>query len=493
MTSFPDTVDYSGLNLPVRLEVEIQNLEVEGTIPPEIEGAFFRAVPDPAHRPMFDDDTALSGDGMISRFLFEDGHVDFSIKYVHTARYLAEKKARKALFGRYRNPFTDDPSVKDVDRTVANTTPIWHAGRLFMTKEDGRAYEVDPNTLETIGSWDYHGALKSQTMTAHARIDPETGEMFFFGYEAGGLCSEDIAYAYADKDGNLVSEQWFRAPYAAMMHDFAISKNYAFFPIFPTTTDIERLRAGGEHWAHRQDQESWMGVMPRYGKVEEMRWFRGPPGMSVFHIMNAFDDGEGQASIDMHISDTNAFPFMRKAGGIERNQWEIGGSLQRWTFDMTKPGETFEVRDLGPPGDMPRIPDALQGRPYRHGWYLSINPQGGPPLAGGPVGTAFNCLLRIEPGNGRIDAMGLPPGFAINEPIHIPSRDPDHEGWLMFVVDQQVGESDFASEVWIVDGGNVAAPPVAKIKVPVRLRPQVHGWWVPKDQLAQAASLKEAA
>jgi carotenoid cleavage dioxygenase len=142
---------------------------------------------------------------------------------------------------------------------------------------------------------------------------------------------------------------------------------------------------------------------------------------------------------------------------------------------------------------MPLIPDALQGRPYRHGWYLSINPQGGPPLAGGPVGTAFNCLLRIEPGNGRIDMMAMPPGFAINEPVHIPSNDPDHEGWLMFVVDQQVGEHEFASEVWIVDGGNVAAPPVAKIKVPVRLRPQVHGWWVPQSQLDQAATLKQAA
>jgi hypothetical protein len=45
---------------------------------------------------------------------------------------------RRALFGRYRNPFTDDPAVAGVDRTVANTTPIWHAGRLLMAKEDGR-------------------------------------------------------------------------------------------------------------------------------------------------------------------------------------------------------------------------------------------------------------------------------------------------------------------------------------------------------------------
>jgi carotenoid cleavage dioxygenase len=66
---------------------------------------------------------------MISRFLIENGQVDYDIRYVHTARYLAERKARCALFGRYRNPFTDLPEVKGVDRTVSNTTPVWHAGR----------------------------------------------------------------------------------------------------------------------------------------------------------------------------------------------------------------------------------------------------------------------------------------------------------------------------------------------------------------------------
>jgi carotenoid cleavage dioxygenase len=58
-------------------------------------------------------------------------------RYVRTARFEAERKARRALFGKYRNLYTDQPEVKGVDRTVSNTTPVWHAGRLFMT-EGGR-------------------------------------------------------------------------------------------------------------------------------------------------------------------------------------------------------------------------------------------------------------------------------------------------------------------------------------------------------------------
>ncbi|MBB4640995.1 carotenoid oxygenase family protein [Rhizorhapis suberifaciens] len=485
MKIFPQTPDFMGLNEPLGVEVHLENLEVEGTIPSEIEGAFFRAVPDPEFAPLYPDDTALSGDGMISRIRFQGGKVDYDIRYVKTARYLAEKEAGKALFGRYRNPYTDRAEVQGVDRTVANTTPIWHAGRLFMTKEDGRAYEVNPNNLETLGSWDYHGALKSETMTAHVRIDPETGEMFFFGYEAGGLCSTDVAYCIADRDGTLVSEQWFKAPYCSMMHDFAITESFAIFPVFPTTASLDRVKEGGAHWIHEPELESWVGIMPRYGKVEEMRWFKGPKGVSVYHIMNAFEEG-GKVHMDMHLSDTNAFAFIRVASGIDRQPWEIQGGFVRWTFDMESGDNAIGQEMKGPPGDMPRIPDAKQGRPYGYGWYGSVNPQGGPPLLGGPAGVCFNMLFRIEPDTGRLEALGLPPGHAIHEPVHVPAADPAHEGWLIAIVDHQTGDTQFEHAAWILEAGNIGAGPVAKVRIPTRLRAQVHGWWVSSAQLAQA-------
>jgi carotenoid cleavage dioxygenase len=114
-----------------------------------------------------------------------------------------------------------------------------------------------------------------------------------------------------------------------------------------------------------------------------------------------------------------------------------------------------------------------------------MNPQGGPPLPGGPVGFAFNALLQIEPGNGRIDMMGLDFGMAISEPVHVPSTQAGHEGWLMMVVDQQVGEGDFKSALWVVDAGAIAAGPIARVPMPLPMRAQVHGSWVSAAQLAR--------
>ncbi len=488
MSAFPQTIHFIGTNTPRRVEMSVRNLEVEGEIPAEVNGAFFRAVPDNAHAPMFEDDIALNHDGMIGRFNIANGAVDFDLKYVETERYLLEKEARRALFGKYRNPFTDDPSVAGKDRTVANTTPVWHAGRLFMTKEDGRGYEVNPHTLETVGRWDYEGKLRSQTFTAHPRIDDVTGELFFFGYEAGGLCDPHVAYCIADKDGNLVKEQWFEQPYLSTIHDFVITQKYAIWPIFPTLADLDRIKAGGAHWAHHQDLPSYIGIMPRYGDVSEMKWIKGPIGVSCFHEVNAYDDGD-EVHIDLCLTNTNAFQFMREAGGVHIAQQDIQGALTRWTIDMSKDNPEIVERPIGPPGDLCRLADADQGRPYNRAWYLSMNPQAkGPPMLGGPVGANFNCLFRIEPGNGRVTMMETPPGGAISEPAHVVSSEPGHGGWLVMVIDVPNGPpggnpADYSSELWVVEADAVENGPIARVKTGLALRSQVHGTWVSRAKL----------
>lgn len=118
MSRYPDTIHFTGLNRPLGVEGSARTLPVGGTIPAETDGAFSRAVPDPAHPPRFGDDIALSGDGMVARFSIRDGHVDYAIRYVETERYALERAARRALSGKYRNPFTDDPAMAGKDRTA---------------------------------------------------------------------------------------------------------------------------------------------------------------------------------------------------------------------------------------------------------------------------------------------------------------------------------------------------------------------------------------
>src|SRR5262245_17890479 len=145
-TPFPHMMDYAGFNAPSRVECDVWDLVVHGEIPAEIHGAWYRTVPDPQYPPRLGKDTFLSGDGMVGRFWFESGHCDYRQRYVMTERLQADRRARRGLFGKYRNPYTDDPAARGIERGAANTTPVFHAGRLFSLKEDSRAVELDPVT-----------------------------------------------------------------------------------------------------------------------------------------------------------------------------------------------------------------------------------------------------------------------------------------------------------------------------------------------------------
>ena len=151
---------------------------------------------------MFPDEAPLSADGYISMFRIRNGRADFRGRWVETERLRRLREAGRQLYGYYRNPFTDDPAVRDPAhpnrRTVANTAPVVHGGKLFALKEDGLPHQIDPNTLETIGPWDFNGGWKSQTFTAHPKLDPVSGDMIAYGNEADGLAS-DALWIFSDR------------------------------------------------------------------------------------------------------------------------------------------------------------------------------------------------------------------------------------------------------------------------------------------------------
>jgi carotenoid cleavage dioxygenase len=68
----------------------------------------------------------------------------------------------------------------------------------------------------------------------------------------------------------------------------------------------------------------------------------------------------------------------------------------------------------------------------------------------------------------------------VQEHIHIASKKPGHEGWLAFVCDLH---DQNLSEVAIVEAQHLDKGPICRIKVPMRLRCQVHGTWVPAEAL----------
>lgn len=219
MTQFPELPMFAGINAPCRVETDIADLEVVGTIPPDLDGAFYRVGADHQYPPRFHNDVPFNGDGMVTMFRIRNGRVSLKSRYVQTDRFKAERAAGKALFGRYRNRFTDDPSVAGMNRNLANTNVLIHHGVLLALREDSPPVALDPVTLETIGNWDFHGTLPGRTCSAHCKIDRVSGNLVGFGFDArGGDFSRECVYFEVSPEGKVVHHAWFEP---ALLRDAA--------------------------------------------------------------------------------------------------------------------------------------------------------------------------------------------------------------------------------------------------------------------------------
>ena len=477
------THSLTGFFAPARFEADVIDCVVTGAIPPELEGAFYRMHGDWIYAPKYKDEASLSADGYISMFRFRDGTVDYRGRYVKTDRYLRQIAARRQLYGYYRNPHTDDPEVRDLDhphlRTAANTTPVILGGRLYATKEEGLPYEIDPNTLETLGPTDFDGAWQSQTFTAHPKYDPHTGETIAYGYESKGLATNDVHVASFDRQGRISWSLDFEVPYSSMLHDMALTRDHLIIPGGGTFTSPERLAAGRPHWAWDAKRPSYYAIIPRGGRREDVRIFDGPE-RSIVHTANAWNDGD-TVVMDAPMASGNTWPWFEDVdgGAFAMNIFTI----RRMTFDLLSNSsdareEVLFDRDVT---SFTRIDDRFISRQHRYIWVQYADPERPfhAALPDDPRLRPVNCYGRFDVVDGTELAYFVGPDHVLQEPVFVPRAGDagEGDGFLLGTAHNLV---EMRSELLILDARTMTE--IGRVILPFRNAFQVHGTWAgPQD------------
>ena len=483
---FPETSNFTGFFAPSGVEADVPRLELlSGAVPEALDGAFFRVAPDPQFPPLAGDDIWFNGDGMVSRFGFRSGEVSLKQRWVRTEKFVAERKAGRALFGAYRNPLTDDPSVKGMVRSTANTNVIVHAGKLLALKEDSPPVWMDPETLETIDPvYRFGGRMTSETFTAHPKIDARTGEMLAFGYAARGLCTPDMAYYMINAKGEIEHEAWFELPYYCMMHDFAFTQDYVVFHVVPIVGSWERLRANLPHFGFDRQCEVYLGVMPRRGQAHDLRWFRAPTCFAS-HVMNAHNVGS-MIHFDVPMASGNMFPFFPDTAGAPFDPVAAAARMTRWTVDMAANSDEIRMEPLADlVGEFPRVDDRFAGQVNRYGWQLVQDASRPVDLPGmrSATGMMMNALARIDCATGETDSYWVGPTSSLQEPAFIPRPHSMDEGdGYLVAIENRLAEK--ASRLLLFDALDLASGPIATLAVPFRIRPGLHGNWASASALA---------
>lgn len=463
---FPKHPNLQGGFAPLQMECEAPDLVVEGEVPRELNGAFFRNGPNPQYAPRGDYHW-FGGDGMIHGFYLHDGKVGYRNRWVRTDKWNIEHEAGESLFGAF-NPMDSDERVQGMKTNgLANTNVVWHAGKLLALEEAHAPFQLDPTTLESIGPCTFDGKLVGP-MTAHPKLDPETGEMLFFGYNADGMISEHMSFHVVDRDGKLVRSETFKAPYASMVHDFMITSEHVIFPIMPLTGSLERVMKGGPVYAWEPEKGVHIGIMPRNGTVADLRWFQGDPAF-VFHPMNAHTDG---TKVVCDVCEFEQAPLFPWADGTPGDPAKAVPRLTRWTFDLGKNTDDYQWERLHEiPCEFPRLDERRTGLDYRYGYFAcETNPDH---KVGG-----FSGIGRVDHKTGKLDLYDVGAGCGTNEPIFVPKSESSAEG-EGFLLANVYDDNRKATHLVILDAENVADGPVATAYLDHRVPFGFHGNWCP--------------
>lgn len=446
---------------PLRAEHDGLQLRVEGRLPADLAGVFYRIGPNPQFepRPPYN---PLMGDGMVHAFGVADGRVTYRNRWVRTGRWRREHEAGRALFATSGLPTDDDPEAgARPEDGVANTNLVWHGGRLLALEEGALPVELDPDTLETRGPWTFDGRL-GRNMTAHPKIDPATGALVFFANLPRGRLNGELALYEADAAGAIVASRLVRGPYPALVHDAAITPRFLVVAVCPVTLSMERAMQGRPLIAFEPDRSAEVLVVPRDGG-EPVR-FEGPACMA-WHVLNAFEDGD-RVALDLCVQDVAMFPT---PDGAPPDAARAAQRLVRWEMDLTRPGPVAHRALSDLICEYPHLDERRTGLPHRYAYVACL---GGP----GTDDLFHRGLARIDVKTGETAVWAAPAGCAVGEPVFAPRGAREGDGWLLTCV---YDEATDTSHLAILNAEDVASGPVARAHVPHRAPMGFHALWRP--------------
>ena len=440
----------TGIHQPMERELSLEDLRVEGVIPPELDGCYLRIGPNPVTPPNPGAYHWFVGDGMVHGVRLQGGQALW-----YRNRWIRSRAVSAAL------QEAEAPGPRSGMGDTVNTNVLGHAGKTWALVEAGAfPVEIDAD-LGTVAHNPFGGTLHG-SFSAHPHLDPDTGEMHAICYE--GRDQTTVRHVVVGRDGRVRREEPISVAHGPSIHDCMLTKHYVLVFDLPVTFSLKTLLAGHPFpYAWNPAHRARVGLLPREGRGSDIIWCDVDP-CYVFHACNAFETEDGRVVVDVVA---HATMFAESTQGPDSRQ----AAFERWTID---PAARRVARQLLDPEaqEFPRCDERLLGKPYRYAYSLPLDRDD---AALG--GRTFLIKHDLQAGRRETHAFGPQrfPGEFVFVPQHAGAA--EDEGWLMGYV---VNMGDQSTDFVILNARHFAGPPQAVVHIPHRVPPGFHGNWVPQ-------------
>lgn len=471
----PDFHPYrTGAWTPNVVELDATDLDViEGELPRDLAGVYLRNTENPLFEAITGRYHPFDGDGMVHAIHFRDGRASYRNRFVQTAGLRAELEAGAALWAGILEPpessQRDGWGARTRMKDASSTDVVVHGGVALTTfYQCGDAYRLDPRTLETLGvaRWLPAGAA----ISAHARVDPHTGELLFFNY------TKDAPYLHfgvVAPDGTLARYVPVPLPGPRLPHDMAFTERFAILNDFPLFWDPALLAKNVHRPKYYPELGSRFALVPR-ASDGAVRWFTASPTYAL-HFSNAYDDGDEVVLEGFpqrtpiparEPGDTAVSMFMKSL-----DMHALGTRLHRWRFDLRTGATREELLDEAV-SEFPTIDPRVRGR--RHRAVIA--------MTGEPGMFLFNGMVRYDVATGAREEYRFPAGvYASESPIapRVGARD-EADGYVVTFT-SDVGAD--TSECQLFDAREIARGPITRVRLPHRISSGTHATWAAEAEL----------
>jgi carotenoid cleavage dioxygenase-like enzyme len=460
---------------PTVHELSREGLPVEGNLPADLVGAYFRNGPNPVYEPK-NRYHPFDGDGMVHGVYFQGGEASYRNRWIKTEALTGERRDGRSISPGVMGPFDYSVSPFGIKDTSNTDVAFFRDQLVTLWYNAGNPYALNGQSLETQQPFNIEGR-RHRRLSAHSSVDWQTGEFLFFDY---GDEPPFMTYGVVDAGGRLLHETAVELPGPRLPHDMGYTENHVVLHDLPFFHDMEVLR---KHHLRvltfHRDMPTRFGIAPRHGGGP-VQWFECEP-CYILHTTNCWEDGDwvvmdGCRSVNpmpQASGDEGELAHMLAYMRLEANNY-------RWRFNL----RTGEVRE----GDLDTLNTEFnkmnpwfKGVASRYAYHQRI-----PLLHEGGHTLRFTGLVKYDNDTGRRWSWEYGPGVFGSEAVFAPRAGADRQshgeddGYVITLV---TDSGDWSSWCLVFDARDIEQGPLARVRMPQRVPYGFHATWVRGEEL----------